>query len=424
MISVQQPNYQQGYSDIGKTIGGFISSIPDEMKAEEQYKFKTQREKEEWQYIQDKMRDEKQFKTTMSNLIDQTMGENYSQEEKDAVKKEIATKDPTSIAASAAEFISAKNYLEQIKQKYPGSALPKPIFGQSLEHYKNMTQIALQGLETKAISGAMGGQPQPLPQAPGANEQFYSDQQIKGERENYGGAPQPIPQQSPQSRAELIQRMAGSGINLAGQQAKEAVSALPTDYQQGMLESKKMAETGKQERAQQLQAHKDAVLEEQKRWHDLQLQLGKARNSIQAGRRDDLTIKNVANLVRTGQSTVANVEGKINSVDDDIARLKKEKVRIKQKISESFDDKIAKQYFQKDLEDIDKEIETYNLQKEQFKILKDEIKRNIDHFQKVMLEPMSEKKGYPYKEEKPNVSGDTRYKSTKTGKRYLLQPVK
>jgi hypothetical protein len=429
-IPVPQVDYQSAYSDIGKQVGGFISSIPEVLRTERNNKFEDEKKRKEWAYVEEKMKNEKEFKTTMGNLVLDAMGNNYNETEKQAVQKQLSTQDVKTTAASTAEFVSSRNYLDTLRQKYPEAVFPKPIYGQSLEHYQKMTALAMQGAESKVIAGMMGKQSMPViptaPETPANPNSFYTDQQVQSDMQN-ASVPQSIPApQAPQSQSELVSQMAGQGIDVSGGQAKAAISTIPTDYQRMQDETRKTGLADKATRQKEIDTHKNDVLEETKRWHNLSAEISKQRNRIAAGAKDDTKALRVAKLIQDGEEAAAGIDSKIYTVEKGISGLEKEKRKIQQQITDAYGDASITQVLETQLNDLDSEISTYKNQKDEYRALQKDMKTDIKFWSNDVLKKTIKKKGFNYPgKEKPS-SGSPQGPSsgvTSTGKKFSITRI-
>jgi hypothetical protein len=410
MISmpVNQPDYQTGYSNLGKQVGSFIESaaqVPGQLEAAKKF--------------EEQMKDLKQFKTTMSNVANNLMGNDFSDDEKAAVQSEIQTsKDPREIASKLAELKTQQDIYKNTRQQYPNAVFPKPSYGMRSETYQKMIEPAAkaeqQKTESQKIGGIMGSLAQPITTQP--EPQGTIEQQNADEMNNYQPI-QSVPEQSPvkttpKTQRDLVASMGSQGIDLGSQQAQTALKTIPTDNQTATLEQKKNFQEA-------LNTYRKDVLTEKTNWDKLKGELLKARNSIQAGQKDDIKMLAVAKLIESGNEAQSNIDAKINGVEDDISRLKREKLAIKQKISDAMGDTSVEATFQSSLDDIDKQIADYGFQKEHYKVIQDDMSRNVD-FAKNVMKKVSKKKGYDYNSDqtpKPTTVPQGTQK-TKTGKSY------
>lgn len=435
MLQKPQVDYIGAYSKIGQDVRGFLSSIPERIRQEKEYKFKSDKEKQEWDYIQGQMQDEKGFKTTMTNLVDNLTGENYSPEEKDAIKKEIMADDSKTAGAKVAEFVSSKNYLDQIRQKYPGATFPKPIYGQTLQHYQQMVQVATGTEEAKSIGAAMAGpQAQPaLPQPkkePG--EEFYSNEQIQKDVQGLGAegtvpGSQPAGQ-PPKTQTEATTAMLNQGIDVSSPQAKEAVRALPTATGIMKNQTALAGQAAKAEQFRQTREDKAKSFEETKRWHDMLAEIMKARNSISQGKAVGDKMINTQKVILAQKAANTRLDNEIRSSNKNIRDLEKKKRGLQEEIASSQmipgNEGMAEQ-LKNDIANIDLNIMQINNDISDFEAEKQDIQEGLDMWQKEVMPNVSKGQGYEYpkpaSKEKPAAPASGSAMVTPSGKKVTIR---
>jgi hypothetical protein len=144
-VPVTEPNYQQGFTNMGGQLGTAIQAVPEAINQDIEIK-----------RFEEQMQDVKTFKNHMMNVADYLM-QGYPDEDKQTVKSEIQTsKDPKEMASKLAEFKYQQDIYSQTRQEYPDVLLPKPSFGIKSETYKALIQPAITGAQNKAVLNTAG----------------------------------------------------------------------------------------------------------------------------------------------------------------------------------------------------------------------------------------------------------------------------
>ncbi len=231
------PNYQQGYAQAGQQFGEAIAAtgtaIDDQKKANE---------------FAQSMNDIKQFKVTMGNVATHLMGNDYTDEEKQAVMGQIKTsQNPKEIASWVAEFKMQRDSEAQARKEYPDAVLPKPEFGARQTWFDGLKEKALAGPKAMKAQRLAEGGPQPIGTAgqqdlDDVNADKASTQMLAAKHPNIpppepgqGAAPpssQELNQNFPNlptippaaNTAEASGRMAAAGIDPNSPEAKPAIA--------------------------------------------------------------------------------------------------------------------------------------------------------------------------------------------------------
>lgn len=375
-IPVPSVDYQGAYSSMGKDISAGIQAIPQYMRqgVEDARRYKQEDEaarekKKKIQWLEEQMQDEKQYKTTMGNVVNQLMGDTYTESEKQAAMASINTSDPKTITAHVAEFATAINRMKTTQELYKDAKIARPIFGTTADYYKSMVDYNLSGLKNKAIATALaggqsqgmsqiGGQPQTAPVTPQtpqneAQPQSFKDYQFGSTIDDGSQEPSSVPTQQPPQAAPMqaiptdtqrgfAQQIASQNFDLADKSVEAAQKTLPTDYQRESLKAKGDA-------LKSAAAYKDAALKLKEK-HDVAMEkYHAAANKIRQGIHDDLSIKNLGLLMKgavTEKERIAKDRASLNLQLSSLRRLEPQLVRSVNDAKEngdSFGEEQAKQ---------------------------------------------------------------------------------
>ena len=399
-IPVNQPDYQTGYSNIGKQVGGAIEAVPQAMEQQRQIKL-----------MEEKMRDLKQFKTTMSNVANFIMGNDFSQEEKASVQSEIQnSKDPNEIASKLAELKLQQDIYKNARQQYPNAVLPKPTYGVKSDTYSKMVDpviaVEKQKEESKKIGETISQPAQPVQQAPvsgevpgGNQDQFYSDEQIKNEMQGNTGIQQ-IPQPpQPKTQAQVAAELANAGVDIGGGQAKAALSAMPTDYQIMQDRTKQAGAEATADYRKAQREDKAKAFAETQAWHRTLAEIMRARNAIAKGEKNTNQMISTEKVILAQKAANAKLDTEIRNANKNIRDLEKKKRGLQEEIKSAEmlgnNDTLVEQLNQ-DISNIDLNILTLNNDIGDFEDQKAEIQEGMDIWTNEVMPTVSKKQGYNY----------------------------